>query len=598
MANKAPKSINKTFRIRRYNNQLTLILFSTFLVGCLVVWLSFQFFTLYSSYGKHFGFQLNSAKDPVSSIEEIFQTHLALDNAHIAALTFAASRIDRDEFLEAVDAYEATLSTFKPNSPVGQRFVGMESYSDALASSMRYVDVLRRFEGSRDLDEINQQFHTTYLAVSLFNSDAIKSSGTAPLRLATTEALRLGLYFSFFFIFVLVAFVFMVKSMLKLQATKFAQLQLLLSSIAHDLRSPLQSIENATLLLSADLTAEVRKKYISAIRTSAASVARLVDDVLSVMRQQSVKVKPSQVDLAQWVYDFSSVYRPKAESKGLSWLFTTQILSPQPVLVDSARLVQCVGNLVDNAIRYTDAGKISINLDCREGLDKDKAQLTIRVTDTGCGIHDKDKRRIFLPFERAVSDPEKPGMGLGLSIVNRFALAMNGRVLLEQTSLGFGSTFRLELELDVPPSLQSFTHSVPPLPLVDAGASHTETQTYTSVDEPGKTVLVVDDDPEILASLAEMLTTQHIRVKTARDGLEASRMLTTHHFDVVLTDIHMPGMSGFALAVLVRTHHPKTLILAMTAASEQFEQSPEAKNFHALLRKPFSLHDLLGKLAP
>lgn len=361
-----------------------------------------------------------------------------------------------------------------------------------------------------------------------------------------------------------------------------ARFELLVASIGHDLRSPLQVIQSALSLIERSSTPEQRIQRVRTAQFAAKTVSRLVDDILSIARGQSLTFSSQPVDLRRWFEQFMSTFSTKIANKNLS--LQTHFESEHAyVAIDPDRLSQCVGNLLDNAIRFTDKGRIEVTVGLE--ADPDRAglhSLSITVADTGRGIAIADQSRVFEPFERVVTPNSPPGTGLGLSIVSNLAQGLGGTISVA-SELAVGSTFILSL----------------PVRLSDAPESRpkeSRLQQSEEIAKRGETtpeILVLDDDLDICRSVVDVLRDAGFRTDAAHSAEEALRMVEQVNYKVVLTDIQMPGLNGFEFAHLLRLSESPPHLIAMTAYMEGFKADPRSNHFQGTLKKPFNEDALL-----
>ncbi|MDE1711372.1 ATP-binding protein (plasmid) [Chromobacterium amazonense] len=240
---------------------------------------------------------------------------------------------------------------------------------------------------------------------------------------------------------------------------------------------------------------------------------------------------------------------------------------PEPaahmVMMDEIRLRQIVGNLVSNAIRYTDQGEVKIR--ARGLRSEEQLELWLEVSDTGIGIAEEDRQRIFQPFSQGRN--RRPGSsGLGLSIVKELVRLFGGHIEMD-SEVGKGSVFTVRL----------------PLREVLAGRG-------------GRSLLLVDDDAQIRSSVAEWLAQDGFQVRCAATLTQAADCLAQQRFDILLLDMQLGGDSGYLLAELARKQPQRPLMLAMSADPAEFADS-RASWFSARLGKPFDGQQLRAALA-
>src|SRR5262245_21425233 len=306
-----------------------------------------------------------------------------------------------------------------------------------------------------------------------------------------------------------------------------------LAMLAHELRNPLAPIRNAGELLARTLPPDPRLQGAAAIvKRQIGQLARLVDDLLDVSRitQGRIELQRRPVDLAAIIAEaLESVEPLMREKRHHIALSVTD--TPLWVDGDSARLVQCVGNLLANAAKYTDPGG-EIRLEAHA----DGPLAVLAVIDNGVGIPRELLPQIFELFvqsDRSL-DRSQGGLGIGLSVVRRLIEMHGGDVVATSGGPGHGARFEVRL------------------PRIDADAPTAETA-VAAESATGRRVLVVDDNEDAANSLAEILNLsghQAEPVFTSHEALERAQALDP---DVILLDIGLPGMDGYEVARRIRS---------------------------------------------
>jgi signal transduction histidine kinase/CheY-like chemotaxis protein len=376
--------------------------------------------------------------------------------------------------------------------------------------------------------------------------------------------------------------------LIKGEQKRFSRFELLVSSVGHDLLSPLQAIQGAGSLLATELSPEKRQRFAGIIRLSSQTLARLVGDILQISQDKALDIRPRAVHLEDLFSQIASAFEARVEAKGLAFRRNFQLHGAE-VKVDPERLSQCVGNLLDNALRYTELGAVTLH--CRLDLPSEEfsaPQLIVEVSDTGIGIPIEDQSRVFEPFEQ-VKAAKKQGMGLGLSIVRNIVTAMHGEIRLESVHQR-GSKFTITLPVvlvqssmaeaaaDAAPVLHPHCQPVPAKP-------------------GGAAILVVDDDELIRISVVEILRRAGYSTDDAPSGEDALTKVLASTYLAVVTDIQMGGMDGFELAKAIRQQKPcRPFLVAMTAHTRNLGSGPKAAVFDGFLGKPFSAENLLEQL--
>ncbi|BDG06226.1 ATP-binding response regulator [Anaeromyxobacter oryzae] len=314
------------------------------------------------------------------------------------------------------------------------------------------------------------------------------------------------------------------------------------ATVSHELRTPLNAVLGwARLLRLGKLDATATARAVETIERSASAQAQIVDDLLDVSRivrgQLRLDVRP--VDLVPVIEAAIDAVRPAAVAREIG---IAAVLMPRagPVAGDPGRLQQVVWNLLANGIKFTKrGGRVEVRLD-QEG-----DAVAIRVKDTGAGIDSAFLPHVFERFRQADSSSTRAhgGLGLGLAIVRHLVEAHGGTVAAASDGPGRGATFTVRLPLLVPKPHRA-RDVAGSLPVVDAAAPLAALARVR--------VLVVDDDPDTVEVVRQVLEQAGAQVVAAASAREAIEAFAARPPDVVLSDLGMPGEDGYALIARIR----------------------------------------------
>jgi signal transduction histidine kinase/ActR/RegA family two-component response regulator len=333
-----------------------------------------------------------------------------------------------------------------------------------------------------------------------------------------------------------------------------------LATLSHELRTPLQAIVGwAHVLSRTGLAPEDQKLGVETIERNARLQTQLIEDLLDMSRIVSGKIRleVDDVDLARVVEAALDAVRPAAQAKNLT---IGSRLEEQPAIVrgESARLQQVVWNLLSNAIKFTEAGgRIEV------GLARVDSYFDVCVRDTGIGIRPDLLGQIFERFSQADSSTTRQfgGLGLGLSIARQLTELHGGMIVAESAGEGRGSAFTLRIPVGA-----ALRETLPEG--TDDGA---ELATAT-VDLAGLRMLVVDDQSDARELIARILRDRKAEVWTAQDVASALALLARERFDVLISDIGMPGRDGYDLIREVRSKGLTLPAIALTAFARAEEK--------------------------
>jgi signal transduction histidine kinase/ActR/RegA family two-component response regulator len=319
-----------------------------------------------------------------------------------------------------------------------------------------------------------------------------------------------------------------------------------LATISHEIRTPLNAVVGlADLALDAE--GDEQRGHLAQTRRSAQHLVGLVNDVLDLTRIES-----GRFDLADEPHSPGAVARevhaalePAARAKGLAFEVHVDALLPEAVRGDALRLHQVLTNLVSNAIKFTDAGRVRLTLSRQAGTDAtDGAELLrIVVEDDGVGIPPEQQALVFEAFRQADAGTTRRhgGTGLGLAITRRLVAMMGGRIALDSRP-GRGTRFSVDLPLR--------RAAQPPPAAAAAGPGDAE---RVRAALGARAVLVVDDDATNLMLAGHVLRRHGVRAVPVATGREAVALLAApHDIGAVLLDCHMPDMDGFAVTRAIR----------------------------------------------
>ena len=340
-----------------------------------------------------------------------------------------------------------------------------------------------------------------------------------------------------------------------------------LSMMSHEMRSPLNVIVGLTELLEQRELEDPEGGYVRNVRFSALQLLNLINDILDLSAIEAGKIvfESTPFDAVYAVEQVVKALEQRAVDKGLTWSRSLPDDLPSPLKGDASKLNQVLINLLDNAIKFTREGGVSVSMTHLEGKGKDgEVWLAFEVVDTGKGISEENIERIFSKFEQENSSTRRVhgGSGLGLAISKQL-IELQGGIISCSSELGKGTTFRFELPY-----------------MYEARAAENEVQKdWSKADLAGLRLLVAEDLEVNRMLLRQMLRNTGIVLFEAENGKEVIQVLKEHKVDLILMDLHMPEMDGIGATRAIREGHvkgcdPELPIVCLTA--DVFKETKEA----------------------
>lgn len=366
-----------------------------------------------------------------------------------------------------------------------------------------------------------------------------------------------------------------------------------LATMSHEIRTPMNGVLGMMEILEHQGLNEDQRRTVGTMRDSAHALLRIIDDVLDFSKIEAgrLELEETAFSLSGLIESVVATFATQVQSKGLRLIAEIRPDSYDLLVGDPTRVRQILFNLLGNALKFTERGSVRVEVGTSPVGDG-RARVVLGVHDTGIGLDDEERGRLFQPFAQADTSTTRRfgGSGLGLSIVRRLAQLMGGDVAVSSRP-GVGSTFEVSLVLAAAPAespLHAVSRRAPaklPVGSLDATVR----------------LLVVDDHPVNRDVLVMQLGLMGLSAETANDGCEGLELWAPGKYAVVLADIHMPHMDGYEMTRQLRAREGdglRTPIVAVTANAMKGEEARcHEAGMDGYLAKPVSLEQLRATLA-
>ncbi|NER82892.1 MAG: response regulator, partial [Leptolyngbya sp. SIO1D8] len=381
-----------------------------------------------------------------------------------------------------------------------------------------------------------------------------------------------------------------------------------LANMSHELRTPMNAILGFAQLMARDATISPQQQgALNVINTSGEHLLDLINDVLEMSKIEagSLTLSSKPFNLRKLLQTLQNMFRIQAKAKHLELRFSLDNAVPQYILGDEGKLRQVLINLLGNALKFTDIGYVALTVSSEVTSDATATNtLTFAIEDTGPGIPEDILPFVFKPFVQALHHvPGEGGSGLGLAITQQFVQLMGGTIELS-TEVGRGSTFKFSITsepIDAATLTQAEEYSLPAIAAAD------KTIRGLASGQPDYRILVVDDRPENLDPLVQLLQSVGFDTRSAINGQDALTQWSIWQPHLIWMDMRMPVMDGYEATRRIREqerenpnawNHPnKTKIIALTASA--FEDQREevlAAGCDDFMPKPFNGAEIFRKM--
>lgn len=347
-----------------------------------------------------------------------------------------------------------------------------------------------------------------------------------------------------------------------------------ISTISHELRTPLNGIVGLSRILLDSKLDQEQRQYMQTINISAITLGHIFNDVIDLDKfdRKELELLPTATDFHSFIIDIETISSLMAEQKGLTFELDRLTELPSAIMVDATRLRQVLWNLVNNAMKFTKQGGVTINVSA--DIDGDVANIEFEIEDTGIGIPEHEVDNIFGMYYQVKSGKDNlhaVGTGIGLAVSQEFAHRMGGEISVS-SELGFGSTFIVSIRV--------------PITQIEEAIGHMESQ-------PSLRIFMVEDIELNVTVARSVLENLGHSLEVAMSGEEALRVFKPEDYDLVFLDIQLPDMTGFDIAQQLRhTYSQLPPLVALTANVMKNKQEYIERGMDDAISKPLSIKDI------
>lgn len=361
-----------------------------------------------------------------------------------------------------------------------------------------------------------------------------------------------------------------------------------LAMMSHEIRSPMNGIISVGEMLGKSKLDAEQNQLVTIINQSAGTLLTILDDVLDLSKMEAGKlqINKHKFDLQSVVNGVANLLTQGFQQKNVSFSVELSDDLPQFVIGDSNRIRQIMYNLLSNALKFTENGSVKLVASLEKKIKDGNCTVRFAVSDTGIGINPTIMNRLFQPFEQADSSVARQygGTGLGLTICRRLADLMGGEITVDSTE-GKGSTFSLMVPLVIASDATNKPEKKPVRPPINTNA------------KSGR-ILVVEDNKVNQLVIGKILKLLGYKWDVADDGVNALEIYDPDRHRIIITDLRMPRMDGFALAAKIREREMENggtavPIVALSAdALEEAREKSEQSGINMFLTKPVKVNEV------
>jgi two-component system, sensor histidine kinase len=358
---------------------------------------------------------------------------------------------------------------------------------------------------------------------------------------------------------------------------------LFLANMSHEIRTPLNAILGfSEILQDPQLVEKDKQRYAAIIRRTGESLNTIINDILDISKIEAdrVEIQESKFSLTQMLSDLYALLKMRCDEKGIQLIFEKIGPVSEYIITDQTRLRQILTNIIGNSIKFTEKGHVMLTYEVRGKM------LFFTVSDTGAGISKEQRQNLFKVFSQGDSSVRKKygGTGLGLSIAQKLSQLLGGDAGLLDSEEGLGSLFFVQVKYN--PTEKPISEPVVALPIVNAKVIE------------NKNILVVEDSLDNQMLMEFYLTKHKAKVTFANNGQEGVEAALKGSFDLILMDIQMPVLDGYAATEEIRRRGVVIPIIALTGYAMKEDQDRCLKaGCNEFLAKPIHKEKLIATLA-
>ena len=358
-----------------------------------------------------------------------------------------------------------------------------------------------------------------------------------------------------------------------------------LSTVSHELRTPLNAINGITHLLLEEKPKKSQMNYLSSLKFSGDYLTKFINEILEINKIDSNKFEIEYINfnLKQLLENIQNSLKELALVNNNKFILKIDSDIPDFLIGDPTKLSQVMMNLINNALKFTKNGTVTV-ITKLKSLENENATLYFEVTDTGIGIPEDKLKSVFDSFSQGSIEVNRKygGTGLGLTIVKKIIKTLGGHIVLKSV-VGKGSSFSFELQFNIGSELLKVEERI---------------KTYDDSVLVNKKILLVEDNKINQMISAKMLQNKGIICDIIDNGEEAIESARNNKFDLILMDVHLPGINGTVATEQIRKFDRKTPIIALTAISlDENREMLLSFGMNDVITKPFIPEEFYGTIA-